>query len=228
MDYQIKEGVNCIRTELKAGEMKIMRNKNHVVRLSSNDISENSMRVFTYNNILYIKCLTPEPIRLELHIPESVRSLYLNSEGCSFSAENIEFDNIITCCRGTLEFTKVKINKSCRLSVDEADIRLKACEIRSMNIEITDGIVDFQNTLLRGNNTAFLHNATIGGLLQGALVDYVVSAGAGVSPDNIIVNDHLLTEFPSRKNTQNCAWLLIAGSLKNTVRLTIQKPRVRY
>lgn len=228
MDYQIKEGVSEIRTELKSGILTIVRSSNHLVRIRSEDINENCMRVFAYNNVLHVKCLSSVPVRIELQIPESVRVLNINSEGSASVAENLEVDRIVTDCRGEIEFTNVTIKKSCKLSVEYADIILRACDIKSMNIELMDGNLDFQNTVLHGNNTAFLRRARVNGKLQGALVDYVVSAGPGVDADNVIVNEHLLSEFPNRKNTQNCAWLMLAGSLKNTARLTIQKPRMRY
>ncbi len=228
MDYVIREGVGCIRTELKYGTITITRNSHHMVRLRADELTENCMRVFAYNNVLHIKCISPYPANMELLVPDSVKMLDLNSESCNLVLEDIELDTLTASSGGELDLTNVTIKKSCKLSVDNADIILKACDLMSMNLELYDGTLDFQNTVLHGNNTAFMKNAMVRGKLKGALVDYVVSAGYGISPDNVIVNDHLLSEFPNRKNVQNCAWLLLAGSMKNTARLTIQKPRMRY
>lgn len=228
MDYQIRENVECIRADLRNGALTVIRNTNHMVRLHVEGVSENSMRVFAYNNILYIKCLSDHPAQIELYVPEKVERLHLKAENTNFTITDIEIDCIEITSSGNCFVDSATIRKQCTFNLDSGKLSLRSSDISSMNIQVFKGEIDFQGTQLHGNNIAYLINSAVNGVLKGALVDYVISAGGEVSPDNVIVNDHLLSEFPNRKNVQNCAWLLLTGKLRSTSRIYIKKPKVRY
>lgn len=228
MDYQIREGVVCIKAELRKGKMSIRRGENHVIRLRTSDENENSMRVFAHNNTMFIKQISANEIDFQLEVPDSVKILELKSESTGFELSNMELDNVKITAAGDLILENVTIKKSCQLITDNSEINLAACDISSMNIQLFNGKLNFGNTVLHGNSTAYVVNSTVGGLLKGALVDYVLSAGSGISPRSVIVNDHMLSEFPNRKNVQDCAWLLLAGSLTDTAHIKIAKPRISY
>lgn len=226
MEYLVRENVSGIKLEVKCGNVSIMQGEGYTVKINVPDTAVNGIRIFSHSSTLFIKYILPIPIEVQLCVPKTIHNINITSGSCKVTFEDIELDNVIADSCSNIIMKNVVIVKSCQLNTEDSYIRLIDSDISSMNIQLIGGSLDFCNTVLHGNNTAYIVNSSVGGSLKGALVDYVISAGSGIDPDNVIVNDHFLSEFPNRKNVQNCAWLLLAGSLSATSRIKISKPRL--
>lgn len=225
MDYHIRDGINGIRFELRNASVEIHKNENRGLRISVPKGSENSIRAIPHNSTLYIKFISDEATDIKISLPDSIREMSVVTENGSVKVERIQLDSISIDSRGNTELIDVTARKRCSICTDNSVLKLTSCDISSMNLQMCNGEFLTDNSILHGNSMAYVTNSTISGTFRGVLPDYVINAGSGISTDDIIVNDHRLTEFPDRKNVQNCAWLLIAGSLKETAKLRISKPR---
>ncbi len=223
MDYQFREAITTIVTELQDGTLSIVKSPNHMTRLRVEEAPENGMRVFAHNGILYIKALIPKPAELQLYLPESVHELKLKANTADFILTELEMERISVTTSGDCSMHNVVATKECMMQVEGGDISLQECKLSSINVQLFNGSLETHSTALYGNNVIFTQDSDIGGHLRGALVDYVVSAGSGIDPDRVIVNDHPLTEFPDRKNTSEAAWLLIAGRNSGEIRFTMTR-----
>ena len=223
MDYQFREIVAHVVTDLHDGTVTIVKNTNHMTPVSVEDAPENGMRVFAHNGTLFIKALTSKPADIHVYIPESVKTLKLESAKSDFILTELELDAVSCSTTGDCSMHGITVNKQCDLNCEQGDISLQECSLRSLNIQLIGGSLETWHTALSGNNMIFVQKSTMNCNLKGALVDYVISAGSGISPDDLIVNDHPLSEFPDRKNTHEAAWVLIAGHLMETTHIYIKK-----
>lgn len=225
MDYQIREGVKGVRLELRGASVKIGRSGSRALRINVSGGNDSSIRAIPHDGKINIKYISDTGADIRISLPENLREIEIIKESGSLRAEKLELDSLSVNSGGDIELSEVTVSRSCNLSTDGSSIRLISCDISSMSVQISGGELETDGTVLHGNNTAYVMGSTVRGTLRGALAEYVISAGSGVSADEVIVNEHRLSEFPDRRNVQNCAWLLIAGSLKETARLKISKPR---
>lgn len=225
MDYHIREGVNEIKFELKNANVEVYKNDGKGLHITAPNGSENSIRTIPHNGILHVKFISETNAKIKISLPGTIKNIVIIKESGVLKLENIHLDSLSVTSEDSIELTGVTAQKSCRLSTENSAIKMKDCDISSMSMQLSGGEFYTEATVLHGNSTAYVTDSIIHGTFKGALSDYVISAGSGILADDVIVNDHRLTEFPDRKNVQNCAWLLIAGSIKETVHLRISKPR---
>ncbi|MGN0631712.1 MAG: DUF4097 family beta strand repeat-containing protein [Ruminococcus sp.] len=225
MDYQIHDGLSKLKLEMRNVSAELQKSSSRSLRLAVPKAKENSIRVIPHNGALHIKYISDTTDIIKINVPDTIREIEIIKGNGSFMAMELNLDSLSISSRGDIELSDVTVYKRCGISTDESSVKLRNCDISSMSLQINGGALETENIVLHGNNTAYVTNCTVYGTFKGALAEYVISAGSGISTDEIIVNDHRLTEFPDRKNVQNCAWLLIAGSLKETAHIKISKPR---
>ena len=223
MDYQFREVITTVVTELHDGTLSISKNTNHMTRITVEDAPDNSMRLFAHNSTLFVKSLTNHPADIQLYVPETVKVLRIQGKHSDIMMTELDLENITISTTGDCSLHGVKAWKQTDICCEGGDIALQECELSSMNIQLVNGSLEIWGTRLHGNNMVYASQSSIGGRLRGALVDYVISAGSGISPDDVTVNGHLLSEFPDRKNTQEAAWLLLAGKLNGETVLNVAK-----
>lgn len=225
MDYQIHEGLCKLKLEMRNVSAELQKNSSRSLRIAVPKAKENSIRVIPHIGALHIKYISDTPDIIKINIPDTIREIEVIKGNGSLMASDLNLDSLSISSHGNIELCDVTVCKRCGISTDESSVKLKNCDISSMSLQINSGSLETENLVLHGNSTAYVTNSTVFGTFKGALAEYVISAGSGISTDEIVVNNHKLTEFPDRKNVQNCAWLLIAGSLKETAHINISKPR---
>jgi hypothetical protein len=221
MDQQFREIITGIVTELHDGTLSIVKNTNHMTRVTIEDAPENGMRIFAHNGLLYIKSLTVKPVDVQVYIPDSVQQLHLEAQRSDIMLHAVALDKVSCKTMGDCSLHGVTIRRQCALLCEGSDISLQESLLRGVNIQLTKGTLETYGTTLTGNNMIFSDYSTIGGNLKGTLADYVVSAGSGITPEQIIVNERSLAEFPESVQRGDVAWLLIAGRLRDPVHFTI-------
>lgn len=226
MEHKIRENISEIKVEVNCGKIYFMRSDDHRIKVVVPDIIDESVRILSHGNRLSVKYTSQRQAEIQIYLPEVFNNIKVISDSCKLSFENIEFNEADITSGGNIIMKDIIINKNCYVNAENSFVRMFMCSIRSMNAQLFNSNLEFIGTVLYGNNVVYIVNGNVEGTLKGALVDYVISAGSGVDPDNIIVNDHFLSEFPKRKNVQNCAWLLLAGSLSSTARIKIVKPKI--
>ncbi|MBQ8688664.1 MAG: DUF4097 family beta strand repeat protein [Ruminococcus sp.] len=223
MDYQFRDIITTVVAELHDGALSVVRNTNHMVRVTVEDAPENGMRLFVHNSTLFVKSLTNHPTDIQMYVPETVKIVHIESKNSDVMLTELDLDQLHIGTAGDCSIHAVKAAKQTDICCEGGDIALQECDLRSMSIQLTNGSLEIWGTKLSGNNMIFATNSILGGRLRGALVDYVISAGSGINPDDVMVNGHLLSEFPERRNTQEAAWLLLAGQLNGETVLNVAK-----
>lgn len=228
MEQCIKDKVGAIKIETISAKTVILQNTDRTVKISTPDETAANLRVFIYNGVLTIKYYTTKNSDITIKIPSVIQDIRINSEKGSLMMESIETERFNLKSTSETVLNKVTVKSGCSINHENSKLKMAECDISSMNIQICSGSLMFSDTQLHGNSTAFFINGKIGGTLKGALIDYVISAGSGIDPEKVVVNDHRLSEFPNRKNVQNCAWLLLAGSLAEDPEMRICRPKTYY
>lgn len=228
MEYQIRDAVRSVEIELVNGTVTFVQgNTESTTRVSAEGVSEDDMRVYPVNGKLHIRSITSQHINLTIYGIADIKELSVKGYGTSLMVEKYEFDRLKADVNGDITLKEVTVNKQCDISTNGGKIYLESSELTSMNAQVSRGVFDIQKSILHGNNILYTYKSPTGGLMRGALVDYMVTSGSGISSDQIIVNDHYLTDFPVRKNTQNVAWLLVAGETKENIVFYIKRPNLR-
>lgn len=225
MERKIHENISDVRVEVHCGKIYFRRSEDHTVRIVAANMMDNNIRIHSHKNRLSVKCILQTPTEIQIYLPEVLNSIEVISDSCQLNFNDIELNYADITSGGDIIMKNIIINKSCNISAEHSLLNIIGCNIRSMNAQLFNSNLEFKLTVLYGNNVVYIVNGNVMGTLKGALIDYVISAGSGVDPSNVIVNDHFLLEFPERKNVQNCAWLLLAGSLNSTARIKIVKPK---
>lgn len=228
MEYQIRDIVRSIEIEAVRGTVTFVRgNTESTTRISIDGFTEDDMRVYPINGKLYIRIITPEPVNMTIYGIANVREFSIKGYETDLMIEKYEFDRLKADVNGNITLKEVTVKKQCDISTNGGKIYLESSELTSMNAQVSEGEFDIQKSILHGNNILYTYNSPTGGLIRGALVDYMVTSGSGISSDQVIVNDHYLTDFPVRKNTQNVAWLLVAGETEKNIVFYIKRPNLR-
>ncbi len=220
MDYQFRDTIYTVVVELYDGTMSIVKNTNHMARISIDDMPDNAMRLFTHNGTLYIKSLTAKPAEAMLYIPDTVKEIKLKSRRADFILTELDVDIVDCVTMGDCSMHAVNIAKQCDLRSEGGDVSLQESTLRNMNVQLIGGTLETWNTILGGNNMFFTHNSNISFNLMGSEEDYVISAGSGIAPEKLIINNVPLSER-SKNESQNAGWILMAGNQPEPISFTI-------
>ncbi len=225
MDYILKDNMNALRCEACNGSLSIRQGSARGAKLVCDGMSESDMRVFVYEGVLHVKCLSDEEARIELQLPIEVTRLCVTGRKTDCIISGITAENLTLSTTGNIVLDGVKVRRGMSLSADVGKTLLRCCDIQSMTLNAAGSAVEFQGTVLHGNNLVYLIDSSLSGVLKGALPDYIIAAGNGISEESVIVNDHLLSEFPTRKVEHHSAWLYISGRMKDICRLYVKQPK---
>ncbi len=228
MEYQIRENIRSVEADILRGSVTLVRGTTEsTTRISIEGLCEDDMRVYPINGKLFIRSITPEPVHMTIYGIASIKELNVKGYETDVNIEKYELDRMRADVNGDITLKEVTVKKQCDISTNGGKIYLESSELTSMNAQVSEGVFDIQKSILHGNNILYTYNSPTGGLIRGALVDYMVTSGSGISSDQVIVNDHYLTDFPIRKNTQNVAWLLVAGETEENIVFYIKRPNLR-
>ncbi|MBQ8725270.1 MAG: hypothetical protein IJY74_06360 [Oscillospiraceae bacterium] len=228
MEYQIKDIVKSVEADIHCGSVTFIRGTTeNTTRVSIEGFTEDDMRVYPVNGVLYIRAITGDPVHMTIYGVPTIKGLKVVGEKTSVSVDKYELDRFSATVDSDVTLTAVTVNKQCDINTTGGKISLTDCELTSMNAQVKDGVFDIQRSVLHGNNILYTHNSPTGGLMRGALVDYMVTSGGQISDEQVVVNDHYLTDFPVRKNTQNVAWLLVAGETEEEIVFSIKRPNLK-
>ncbi|MBQ8515121.1 MAG: DUF4097 family beta strand repeat protein [Ruminococcus sp.] len=224
MDYQFRDVITTIMTELYAGDVTFVKSTNHMTRVLVDDGPENGMRIFSQNGILLIKALIPKAVRITIYIPDSVNILKLNASTADFSLQNVMLTSVTCVTNGDFSMKGGRVNGLLELRLDDGHVILDDGTIRGMNIQMGCGYVEGRRLLLMGNNMIYTDNGRMKFTLNGYTVNYVVSAGSGVNAEeDVIINSKPLSAYEGSMHNHDAAWLLLAGTLAEPAEFTITK-----
>lgn len=228
MEYQIKDIVRSVEIDIHCGSVTLVKGTTeNTTRVSIEGLTEDDMRVYPVNGNLYIRSITGEPVNMTIYGVATIKGLKVKGYDTSVTVDKFDLDRLNASVNGDITLNEAKIKKQCDINTTGGKIVITSCDLTSMNAQVSDGLFDIQKSVLHGNNILYTYNSPTGGLIRGALVDYMVTSGGGITSDQVIVNDHYLTDFPIRKNTQNVAWLLVAGETKENIVFSIKRPNLK-
>ncbi len=228
MEYQAHEDVSTVRAELRNGSLKIISKDCPGPHVSISGVPEAFLRVFEYMGTLFVKCVADTYCTVEIIVPRRMREIAMTGERTSVTLENLNLKQLNLSTAESCYMDLVSVKKQCNLNIDRGRLTIRSCDICSLTVQAAQADVDFQGTTLHGYNLMYMQKSKCGGVLKGTLPQYLFVAGNGISPDAVTINEHFLSEFPERKNTQNCSWIYLAGSLKGISRFMVKMPRASF
>lgn len=224
MDYQFRDVITTIMTDLYGGDVTFVKSTNHMTRVLVDEGPENGMRVFSQNGILLIKALIPKAVRITVYIPDSVNILKLNAATADFTLHGVMLTSVTCVTNGDFSMKGGRVNGLLELRLDDGHVVLDEGTIRGMNIQMGCGFVEGRKLLLLGNNVIYTDNGRMKLSLNGYTVNYVISAGSGVNDEeDVIINSKPLSAYAGSMHNHDAAWLLLAGKLAEPAEFSIVK-----